>query len=567
MYVYIFFFQVTVITEDNLSFKDVPEVISRSWNKRTKKALWLLPLGIYSHVEFHPNYDCERYRCLCQLTSISYEGNTEPSKEDMVYRISDMISQAKLLRESVQQELGPKSLVMLVPLMPAAVVEQDAFQDHHALHSAISKNCTYSSNSADLCVLHTIYNNLCNYWSSVVSEPMENYLSSVMVKFMNMNQGKNFTCIQSDNSYSFVFKPWLNMMKSVITLALTYCPKGTSGHPRNVKDLIPNHTVPSTCAVPVNLTQQIIGSSFKEVGQNQARPLFQQIVVLGNRDFPTGLKELSRHLPIHFEYKNISFDDIGMNTILKCQKKWQYQTLWFIMSDFSYVITPAEYGPKCAMFKCQEPLKVFSLQTCIDYPRYTSNILKSKADNAVHFVKEFASTLTEHLEENSAVFLAPVSPSYVMWEDPSSLHSHEYLHKIVKTAPDIPVVTGQKEDWEEFCIHLKNKWIAMLKSSMSGHIEPMKVLNMYLKSESKILEFVSPVPRARVSFTQDAWNEVIRGFLMYFANAKMEDWDAEESLCQNDSGNFVCFLFFYLGGSYLLYIFTLLVMYITPHKD
>ncbi|XP_071515027.1 uncharacterized protein [Panulirus ornatus] len=528
-------FQVTVITEDNLCFKDVPEAICRSYSERTNKTLWILPLGIHSIIEVHPNHDCKRYGCVNQLTTISYEGCIKPSEKDVTDRISDMISHAKLLRETVQRELGPESLVMLVPLIPAAVIQEDAIKDHRVLHSVVSRNNSYSANNAVLSALHTIYNSFCEAWSYLVIKPVKNRLTSVMVEFTKMNQGSNFIFINRDIDDSFVFIPWIKMMKSIIKLALSRCPQGTFGHPRNIKDLnTPSHALPTAGAVPINLPYQVTGSSLKQEGQNQAVSLFQQIIVLGNRDISTGLKDLSKYFPIQFEYKNISFDDDGMNTILKCQKKWQDQTLWFILSDLSCLITPVDYEPKCSMFKCPKPVRVFDVKKFGDYPGHTKTTFKSAAENATHLIKEFVASLTEHLEENSAVFLAPVSPFYVIKGDTPS-YSHEYLHRIVKADPNIPVVIGRKEDWEEFSFQLKNEWTAMLKSTMSSHAEPIDLLNKYLKSDSKILEFVSTFPRACHSFTQDSWNEVVRGLLIFFANAKMEDWDAEESLCHSDS--------------------------------
>ncbi|KAK8743954.1 hypothetical protein OTU49_000930, partial [Cherax quadricarinatus] len=559
---------VTVILEENLSFKNVPEVVQYYCNARTRNALWLLPLGIYSLVEFYKCSNCDLYKCLQPITRIAYEID-QPSVEDMNEHIDDVILHVKALRDCVQKELGDKGMAMLVPLIPAGVVSEMAFPDHDILHRIVSKNYAFSAYSRHVHLLNILYNNFCRSWFTSIIEPMDNRFSSVMKKYMNMNQSKNFVTMNTDKNYGYIFYPWLIMMKEVIKLALFIpMPSQFLGPiPQSDRASLPDKVVksamPSQVLVPVSESSSaslrdkpvesdmpnqalVLESNSASLPDKQIKSqvevfsLFQQVVVLGGQCLSSKVMELSRHLQIHFIKECISLDNAGLDTILRYQQNWPSETLWFIITEVAQMATSSKPLIKCVMAKCQNPLRSISLE-CVSVSGDKSTATNSIAEEAISHALEFVCAATEHLGDNSAIFLAPVSPSSVIHRDDITLYLHNSAHAISEADSDLHVVTGKRKDWEDCSDHFKNQWLSMIISNLSGYTEPIKILNVYLESKEKMLQFINSENNCKeITLAQEAWEKVIQDLLVYFVNAKMEQNVGESSgkstALQDDSG-------------------------------
>ncbi|KAG7162501.1 Titin-like 2, partial [Homarus americanus] len=555
--------RVIVIVERDLKFSSIPEVVRQNCNDRTRNALWLLPTGIYSHVKFNQNSGCGSYGCHVPLTRVSYDG-TLPTREECKVRTSDFLSHSKDLQESVKKELGPKSVVLFLPLLPAVIVQDDKWPNHKSLHEAVGTICPFIATQFSLSILDIVYNDLCNAWSSVVIEPAFNDLSAVMFDYINTKQNKNLLKVTDCKMYSDAFKDWRNMCKEIFKLALFDTPKEFSSSSNSQS--VSNATSPLN-NLPFNMvktpdqgnvqvlnlpdeavsytTHPISGTSKQEISasssssqskhQTETLPLFQQIVVFCKKYIPVNLIELSKHLPVHFVYENITFDEVGQATLLRYQKKWSYHTLWFVISDVLQVATSVEVVPKCDMVNCPNPLKGFNLNCgqIYQYGPVNSNI-KIIVDNVISKVEKFAYSVTEELEEGSAIFFAPLSPATMFWGDSSSTVTHDYLHKVGDAGLNFPIVSGRQKDWEDCSDHLRHEWTTWVINNMQNYTEPLQLLTTYLECKSKILFFnhVETKTYDNTIFDQGAWNRVVKGLLLYFTTRGFKEQDDETSLCK-----------------------------------
>lgn len=190
-------------------------------NEQTKNSLWILTLGIYDFVEFEPCSSCKR--CFTPMSSLTFRECKNSKRMKDVVRI--MLHLSLKMKESLQRKLGKHGVVVLVPPIPATVIEEESFPVHSNLHKVCEMSNGYCTPSKILNCLYAIFNAYCN--ALHIDEDFINCGMSphVIMQYREALNGRNLVPVMDMKDYSYVTKAWIVMMKVIFQMALKITPR------------------------------------------------------------------------------------------------------------------------------------------------------------------------------------------------------------------------------------------------------------------------------------------------------------------------------------------------------
>ncbi|XP_063615435.1 uncharacterized protein LOC134788473, partial [Penaeus indicus] len=208
--------RVIVLADEDIRLSTIPDIISRNVNEQTKNSLWILALGIYDFVEFEPCSSCKR--CFTPMSSLTFRECKNSKRMKDVVRI--MLHLSQKMKESVQRKLGSHGVVVVVPPIPATVIEEESFPVHSDLHKVCEMSNGYCTPSKILNCLYAIFNAYCN--ALHIDEDFINCGMSphVIMQYREALNGRNLVPVMDLKDYSYVTKAWIVMMKVIIQMAL-----------------------------------------------------------------------------------------------------------------------------------------------------------------------------------------------------------------------------------------------------------------------------------------------------------------------------------------------------------
>lgn len=136
-----------------------------------------------------------------------------------------MLYLSKQMKEAVQRKLGSRGVVVLVPPVPATVVEEESFPVHDDLHKICEINNWYCTPSKILNCLYAVFNAYCN--ALHIDEDLINCGMSpqVIMQYREALNGRNLVPVMDFQDYTYVSKAWIVMMKVIIQMALRLTPR------------------------------------------------------------------------------------------------------------------------------------------------------------------------------------------------------------------------------------------------------------------------------------------------------------------------------------------------------
>lgn len=136
-----------------------------------------------------------------------------------------MLHHSQKMKESVQRKLGSHGVVVLVPPIPASVIEEESFPVHSDLHKVCEMSNGYCTPSKILNCLYAIFNAYCN--GLHIDEDFINCGMSphVIMQYREALNGRNLVPVMDLKDYSYVTRAWIVMVKVVIQLALKITPR------------------------------------------------------------------------------------------------------------------------------------------------------------------------------------------------------------------------------------------------------------------------------------------------------------------------------------------------------
>lgn len=460
--------------------------------------MWLLPLGMYSLVSFQSHATCKLKGCSNPLLRIAV------CRSDYMKKVAEVKEYARKLRQVVQEQLGPQGRVLLVPLIPAMVAHEDK-KCHNGLHEVYTQEGIYPVTKENEVVLNKHYNDLSSFWSQVIADSKDSDLVSLMNTYV-INQHRSVTSINKMAEATIVMQPWLEMMKEISSSVIN-----------NSKDQV---LTSELCKPQREIETQV--------------PVFKTIVVLGNSVDIQNLKQLQEKNPfIQFIDEKISFDRNGVKSVLKLQKNWPEQTLWIIFSNMYQIMAVPKTSAQCGNLFCNYPVKVYSLKDeSMKDCKPSACMLESPVDEAVNCAKEFVGQLQQHLGEESAVFLAPLSPVVAVMQNNDSVTLHSDLHRVTKVNQSLGLITGDIEYWKHCSSLLYKKWEEMIVGTLEGCVPLDSIVDNYynLYPENFTLITVESPNAKCCSDAQTLWINTIKDTLMMFSHNGQQDQQSNEGI-------------------------------------
>ncbi|XP_047492474.1 uncharacterized protein LOC125041504 [Penaeus chinensis] len=213
--------RVIVLADEDIRLSTIPDIVSRNVNEQTKNSLWILALGIYDFVAFEPCSSCKR--CFTPMSSLAFRECKNSKRMKDVVKI--MLHLSQKMKESVQRKLGNHGIVVVVPPIPATVIEEESFPVHSDLHKVCEMSNGYCTPSKILNCLYAIFNAYCN--ALHIDEDFINCGMSphVIMQYREALNGRNLVPVMDLKDYSYVTKAWIVMMKVIIQMALKITPR------------------------------------------------------------------------------------------------------------------------------------------------------------------------------------------------------------------------------------------------------------------------------------------------------------------------------------------------------
>ncbi|KAK8375481.1 hypothetical protein O3P69_008369 [Scylla paramamosain] len=470
-----------LITEVKLSPERIAKVVQRYYSKvpKDKKITWILCLGIYNFVEREHNRVCLTRQCKKKLIGII----DEDSKGSLYQKIHSALSTIKNFKSALEKALPKKATLVVAPPLPSALLGTDTFKGNHTQSHIIAMRyrlCLCSP--LTYCFIRRFYMQMFDLWVNTVMKLEGGTCAELMSRYITEYKDKSLRLVDASHSNNYVKrcgKEWNNMMRNVIssTLTSTSFITGLSGLQRSV--------------YLSRLSNVILLESSKNRGQTLTYSLqdkpdktdysFKQVVVVGNQ-MPAELDELCHRLSIHVVPHRVTFDEAGKTLITKYENLWPHNTLWVILTDVLHLIA-AKPLPACEAVKCKDPIPVFGIE--MPSNKNATNLqsyIKVKVDVFISKVKIFFDSLIDKLGEESAVFLPPVTPVFLM--RPDLQESHQTLHAMYDSFGKIAMVNGKPKKWRSSYSLLKKAWLEMLEPYLEHYSVPKRILQLYSTSNS-----------------------------------------------------------------------------------
>ncbi|XP_068210862.1 serine-rich adhesin for platelets-like isoform X2 [Palaemon carinicauda] len=453
--------RITTIGAEQLSFCQIPKLIRQHRNKDNSKALWLLPIGIYSLTEFHLHPSCKN--CPCPLHVVTLERNIMPSMEDMVKYTKDLLQQAKALCQIVQEILDPEAVVLFIPPIRAVVVVEEMFKPHELLHQVCEMHNAFCGGAETLNTLREYYNQFCELWKTLVPENLNSTLPSlsVITKYQAESQGQNLVPIVDGEDYTYAVELWKDMVREFIAESLGAF-QINRGSISTISDKDQNHRGSSTGLSDMH------------------------ILCIGSKNLCDNFASLQKQIPITFAHENVDFSDECCKKFISYMEKVPQPTAWVILVDMSLLTQKNVQDTHCSRAHCRSPIEYHVLKEQVKGTvRQQEILLESMIDQVLAKAKFFAVKLVARLPRGSVICFLPVATTCATIISPRI--SHGQIHELKRAMPDVQVLQGQYDCWYKCTTYFDKIWKQFLLENTRG----FKIHELLLNYYKKKLEFIA----------------------------------------------------------------------------
>lgn len=496
--------KVKVLIESKLTHEKVEFLVKSEKEYSNGRTLWILTKSLYSICELDNHPDCKS--CSDRLQYLFTR--SQLSKTEIAEKVQDILYHTNKTCSSIQTDLGLNGTVLIVPPIPARIVQEAASRSHDELHRMCNMHGTPCASDVVLFRLHIFYNILCDAWSSLAIEWLLPFgKQSLFRDFQNALRGKNLVSIKNKEPHDYVEKGWLLIVNVLIQMALDGTLSKDHDLPNlsNLKDL-------SAGMLTLHHKEHVNAES--DENSEQANK-FEHCVIVGNSSFFTQLKEMLKGLPVSFLEKSMDLDEEGVNIIKAQKENYPENTVWLIIRGVSEIAELTDVSPRCEEAKCDDPLYVFVLKNDKDgNPDFKGLSISDMIEKVLTRVIEFSLTVSKHLHNSSEVFLAPIIPVSAYFGGINSALSHDKLHEYADKDPSIPVLAGSSKEWISSVLELDKQWLKMILDKVNQESTQYHVLQNQLKSSSNVLMFTNvPGKNTRLLEAQSAWGENLKAII------------------------------------------------------
>ncbi|KAK7067402.1 hypothetical protein SK128_004236, partial [Halocaridina rubra] len=485
---------VKVIIKEQLTAEIILHLVRNHDRQDSESTLWILTTGIYAVCECQNDPHCKScskpLKCIHQCDNIQSEAKIATEVQDILFD-SNKVCMA------IQDELGKSGKIIIVPPIPATIVQESLFRDHKMLHRLCERYNTTCATDRVLFQLHIFFNILCDAWTSLACEWLPQGQQFLFQSFQDSYRGKNLVSIKNEDSYDHVESGWLTMMRAVIMRLL------------NIDDVQkifstsdePSCTAPHDNKISVS-TVKCVSSFFSP---------FSHCVVIGSSAFLSNLHGAFQNMPVSFLARGLDLDRSGLDILNEEKRNYPENTLYIFVRGVSEIAESIETAPKCKEACCHDPLCVFVLKNKDNgNPEYrklsNENMMKKVVQNAVNFAESASSSLCA----SSSVFLSPVIPVGAYFGGLNSSLTHSQLHDLADKDPYTPILSGTSKEWLLAVEDLEEKWMRMIMDTIDEESSHYKALKEHFDEEIRLLFFTTNVGiDSRLVAAQERWAKTL----------------------------------------------------------
>ena len=476
--------------EEQLKFRNIPKLIHEHRSKNHKKALWLLPTGIYSLVEFYQHPLCQQ--CKQPLHVLHFRSQVLPSRDEMNESTMEMLKYAKILDRTIQKSLNSEEVILFVPPIRALVVVADVFGDHRLLHQVCETNSAFCTDAKILDILREYYNIFCENWKTLVSDKKFEFpfsALSIFMEYQNENQGQHVVPVADTEDYTFAVETWADMLRTFIENAIGFDPATNSlfGDPL---------------------------SSFPKGPEKQASEEIQQIAVVGEKHRLKELEKLNAQFPIRLIDEKVDFSEAFVKRLLHHQESMPGATIWLISPGIAHLTVEAVGDTHCSMADCCNSLIYCALKVDTEGPcKDKESKIENMVNNKISQSKCFAKQMLKKINPSSVICYLPVLPTSVILASKNTQHSHIHLLKLAD--PALQIFNGIYSSWVKCASHFDSQWKKLLVENAPPQFG--SVLEKYFSRKSRCMNFVYSVSAVKGNsrFLVE-WSEMVSEVLHVF---------------------------------------------------
>ena len=520
-----------MILEPKLTPDDIRKRVKAEMANISGRTLWLLTKSVFSICDCDDHPDCRS--CKDRLNCLFSRG--QYSKTEIAEKVQDILFLTNKLCTSIQAELGSKGTILIVPPIPALVVQEAAFRKHSDLHRMCNKYKCPCASDGVLFGLHIFYNILCDAWSSLATEWLLPFgKQSLFREFQASYRGRNLVSIKNDESYGHIEQDWTTMLKVLFQMAFEgSLSVGSEAHLDSSSEL---SSLPSGSASD-QTSQEVLedkkddkaecdtdklGNSERDLKKKNQKNRFEHCVIVGTSSFFTYFKELVEDMSVSFLEESMDMDDEGVEVIKKAKDKYPKNSIWLIVRGVSEIAELTDVSPKCKAEKCFDPLYVFIMKNSVHgHPDFQNLSFSEMADKVLSQSQDFGVKVSEHLDEASVIFLSPIIPVAAYFGGNNSALSHEKLHEIADKDPNTPILVGSSKDWMSAVQELDRKWMQMILNNLGKDSPEYDIVRKLVKGLSNLLIFsTTPQKNPRLEKVQTIWGNNMRALISSFLGLK-----------------------------------------------
>ncbi|XP_068210841.1 uncharacterized protein [Palaemon carinicauda] len=408
---------------------------------------------------------------------------------------SDLIKLSNTIFQTVQEVLGHEYVTILAPPIPSTVAVVDHFVSHIRLHMETRKARLPVTDYSRFLQLEVLYSEFSSLGTCIACTQISGLVNGKPFESLKKSDAPSLKILRKEDTTHTKLDIWFSSMQNLLSMIL-----GPAD----------SHTV---------LDDDICDSD------DETELNFSKIVVLGTKAFTKGLQNLVRDMNVVFIDENVSLDDDGMNFLKEQSCKSQDKTLWVILSGVSEVAEPLDEGyPECNLFSCNQSLPAFVYKNHgLGDPDFKGLSSQEVVTRVMKQATDFAAAATHALNEDSAIFLAPMTPLYAAWGGNGSFLCrevsfayHEDSHKLFNLNPNIPVLCGTKEDWLQITNNLEGKWLKVIMDSFYEKKCVYDILKRYIEEKPRLLRFVKSEDLDTMENAEFVWSSMMADLFRYF---------------------------------------------------
>lgn len=462
--------------------------------------MWMLCFGLLDFINLKDYPKCLNQKCLLNLQSLSVKksewfGDIESKVEEMINTVSTFKSQ-------LESGILSNTLLLVVPPVPLAVLDEQAFMDHQELHSVVETSKLFLCDKETYNLINRVDSRLYEVWPVVFGKLEEGISIRLMSDYLNRSKRRCFNLYGGGVAHAGRSgSEWKKMMRQVVKIVLEKYPLVLSGV--QISSQLSVNPYISFLEPSPQVGKMLSLHSLKMT--NKEDQVFRQVVIISDQ-LPEELDELCSQFSIHIVPKRITLNKCGRTVIQEYQKLWPKDTLWIILIDIFHMV-PHHQFQYCVSHKCKEVFQAYHLWGKLKAVgiKELKACFAQKIKSFLANVKRFTEFLSEDLGEGSAVFLPPITPLFLLHID--SPWRHEDLHRWYKHCKKAVPVINKRNKWRILFHDTKIAWLKMLEPHLAKYPILMKTLERYKEGK-------------------EDWITAMGNFLAYFASAKKDIDDA-----------------------------------------